>query len=532
MSGSPRMALVLLDADQLDVRSVRGEPDLVLDRDPDGPVVVVVFTTNARSKVIVQADRDFVFRTATNVAIGVARLFEPAVDPSDVRHEIALTLCMPEAADRAVLRLLRETPTEANSGPFDDVVLLSGDRKLQTAVTTIVGGTPRWRPADRPRVCGLPVQVWQLGRRRTHLRAWHASRPEPGCGPARADDSPTLVIDSDARARQAEKVLVQVGGGLRSIAYDVEENPSHLTQVGLTLQSAVGVTRLSAALDKRRGMQLIGSCRPGDGLELTHLAQRGPTISPDQVSVAESSVGPGAVRLEWDEPRRTRTVRTRLPFELLANVLPQARASTLVRPHRSLLNDEAVLGIAKGLRWRPTSSVTVEFAGGIDSRQLSCKIDWTDDGYLSTWWRYLSNDAPRTTSHLDLDWPSFARPPRLKGRINAVAAIDTSGTELILTSTATTAEVAVQRLVEKNTLGTATVAASGIRCAVLALGKPIVPGRPVHCTRIQAFTEDELTRAARLPEHRQCEWWALMQMVRRLPILVPTHRLPASRAAS
>ena len=330
--------LVLVDADQPRVGEfVRGDSDRAdsparapgsadeaVEHPPSGRAVVVVTAMNTDSVRRWKLRFARLHRRTIAIARAVERAFgrEP---PAAVCMETALVLPMPEAADRALVRLVREAGTAQGEGDCDRVCLLSGDKRLrdavQEAIETASSGAA-WTKLGLD-VFRLPAVGWRaptgtVSRRqmRTDLEV---GRPSGAWSPA----SPTIIVDSEDSAAWAARKPVQACGDLRFIADQLERRPSLLTQIGLTSVSARGVGRMVAHSSRPRGRILIGCCSADDGLELLRgrfePAACVPNVRPE---VNEWPGGVGGVRLTWDDPPKAFTGRTKLPLWLLMRFPP------------------------------------------------------------------------------------------------------------------------------------------------------------------------------------------------------------------
>lgn len=517
-----RKILALVDADQLKRDALPGDSTPLDARDPEGPVVVIVLAANSWSNLARSAIKD-VPRAARVIAFELTELVD-AGRPSEVRHEIALTLKMPEAADRALVRLLREAPTEDGCGAFDDVILASGDSGLVRTLSGRVQGIRERKTWARNLPDGIGVHWWQTHPQKLIRRLAPA---KPVVRVARAAGSPILVVDDEERARLASSANLQVGGTLGEIAKIVEQDPCRLSQVGVTRQSVAGVARMSIALTPSEPPPKIGPCRPLDGLEVSRLIGSERLSIPKRVSVAESSVGAGAVRLEWGEPRETLTVRTILPFELVRDVLHDAEASRCLASPRQL-DDASVLHGARGAGWRAGRSCTVDVSPiRREHRAVRCKVQGDAPGDLPAWWVHREAADLRARAHSKIIFPrSFNLSSTVIHAITACAAIADDGSALLLEGADARCDVVLAERIRQRSLGVAR-RPDGTRCLVLNLAQAMAAGQTVCCEPIQRVDKGKSgakireALGLRLAKEEEAEWLRFLSEIRKWPVLVP-----------
>jgi hypothetical protein len=250
--------------------------------------------------------------------------------------ELALVLAMPEAADVALTRLVREAGTRITARNYDEVVLLSADTGLAGDVGECIRSAAcRWREPE-----GTPQGWWRWKRPSLEEPLRRAYRPVGGIREQRRSSlGPTVILDSAPAVGDWLAMPVQVDHTLAELCRQVEQGPARLTQIGMTRTSARSIARI---LDLAAGRHpTLAEAEPTDGIEVV-----GPgTVERDAtgVRVEEASVPHGAVRLEWGDPTATATVRTRLWCALL-RAMVQARCPPLRAD--GTIDDDRVLGAA------------------------------------------------------------------------------------------------------------------------------------------------------------------------------------------
>jgi hypothetical protein len=237
-----------------------------------------------------------------------------------VNPEFAMTLTMPEAADVALAALAKGSPTQANSGAFDRVVLLSNDKGLRQGVGSTMNASFTALGDEPMRKKGATwVAAPKVQRAHTVLAA------TTGCPVAPDSGSPTVLVDTSSLAAWAWTRLaeVPVGTCLGDLAGMVAGNPSILTQVGITRIGGAscvrGVDRLTQYLTSGNRPSL-GPCCPSDGLELTYCTPLPARWCFDSTS----PVAPGAIRLRTAGTpyRHVLTASTKVPPWVFSPSLP------------------------------------------------------------------------------------------------------------------------------------------------------------------------------------------------------------------
>jgi hypothetical protein len=260
--------------------------------------------------------------------------------------ELALTLTMPQAADVALERLAREASSPETAINYDELWLVSGDWGLARHFGRLGRPIP-WRSAT-----SCSVNAWRLAE---PARRSFSAAPHAVVAPVAPPLAWSRRIETAAHAAWAARQPVQAPpGDLKALADAVERWPGLLTQVGATRTTVRGVAR---AMPLAGGAPpLIGTCAPGDGLELRGDGVRQPATSPGPASPA--AVGIGAAYF----PEAGVTARTRLSDAALndlgvadVTLVAGTRASAAVDDRALLADvpDGAPFGreCQVGLRW-------------------------------------------------------------------------------------------------------------------------------------------------------------------------------------
>lgn len=299
----------------------------------DTPPTVVVMASNART--IEAFSRASVADWGCFAAAIATQLLAEHEVPIAVAREICLVPVMPEAADTALVRLLREAPTQRHAGAFDEVVLVARDHGLREAVEYLLG--PHFADAesqagDRNGQADT-VHRWQP--RRGHRRGWSEPRV--------ADEQRPLphgwsVAIEEGHAYDAREKWVEAMRSLGDATRQAGWRPHVWSQIGVTLTSVRGVLRLDQRL---AGASQVSALSVGetDGMELCNQRNEPPFYITASASIA--STGAGAVHLRSDD--KELTVGTALPPETVVQL--GARSWRARRGHNTLwrLDDDLVL---------------------------------------------------------------------------------------------------------------------------------------------------------------------------------------------
>lgn len=226
---------------------------------------------------------------------------------SPVTLEPVVVLTAPEAADVALVRLVRESPSEAGAGEFEHVWLVSRDRGLRYELSRHL----------RSRCDATNSRLVHHVRRQALVRRAAPAVPLPAAtNPARPALAWSTYIESDPGAAWASAQLVNepaADTSPQSFATRVDGRPGYLSQVGLTARRSVGVSRLAERIQTRRP-PVVGPCSPADGLEMAPPEAQPPPPGAT-LGVRPSLLGSGAVRVTVRGGEVT--VATRLPMPCL-----------------------------------------------------------------------------------------------------------------------------------------------------------------------------------------------------------------------
>lgn len=376
----------------------------------------------------------------------------------DVGVECAICLTMPQTADAAVIRLLREAPEQGHVGPFDGVTLWSKDRGIRADVAAILGvawgsarqtseGVWRW-------TCPSPNFAW--------TRGWTA--------PVRAEQQIPLPKDWSARVSTghhdaAVAALAGPFADLGKLSHAIERAPHLLSQVGITVESVRGVARLAGVVSGTAGTT-VALCE-NDGAEVGIAAE--PPRKSGASTVTASLLGNGAVRLLESGV----TARSRLPWQLIAAQAPGVRRSRLrTSSDRAAFDDNGCLAATVGhFRGAPEVAVSLR-RRALPSGELFLRgVVMTEDRLVGprSWWALRYGNRLRAKSEFDVGldnrWPCIHVHT---DPCDAVAYVD--GSDLVLAAKQT--EVAAKAPRDHATTTRISVAkdpTTGIRSAVLHL---------------------------------------------------------------
>ena len=421
--------------------------------------------------------------------------------PRKVGLEVGLALAVPEAADHALLRLLRQAPRVSAMGPFDEVWVLSDDGWVRDAVARHLA---RQKGPTVPAVRGL---CWDLSKTGGYRRE-KPNSPSVDTPTHRAPGSPTLVVDSTSLALGIRGELVQGSGDLESLRHRIERFPSVLTQVGITR----GTTRGAARASQLPGTSpvLIGHCEAGDGLELLRTDR--PVAPPLGAVAARSATGPGAVRLEWGTPVQSWTCRTALPWCVVEAGLP---ALSVAPAPGGVLNDLVVL------HELPALAARVDVCFRRQGPQIHCDVVCRPGqmGAPAWWW---SSGGPATAKLAVWGAGKLHISARGRaGRTTVPAVPARLGNRLILRSPLSSgSRVTASRGARAGGIIPARTA-DETSVALLVLGTRVRAGRAIPCMPIQDLDVSRLGNLLRKLGVAFRHFGKMANVLRTLPLVVP-----------
>ena len=309
------------------------------------PDVVVVIAMNQKTV----ADLDLTEAALSKFAAASAHALELAAPNQAVSREICLTTTMPEAADVAMIRLLSEAPCPEHCGPFECVVLWSGDKGLradfQTRLKVRLGA---------PNADSEQLASWRLNAHQRWQRKF--APPRQSNREIRPLDTAWSAPVVAGTMASAMDVTLPKLTSLQDILLATTHAPHVLSQVGVTQQSVRGVARLDERL--AGAIQLTPTTFGEDeGLEVNNAEQIHLPGAVHEIGRLEAaSIGNGAIRIA----AMGTTCGCALPPTVAQEVPPRdVVASLLVGEHLSLLSSSAMLhgldqGIAVGAQVRVT----------------------------------------------------------------------------------------------------------------------------------------------------------------------------------
>jgi hypothetical protein len=438
------------------------------------------------------------------LAQGLARRVAPRA--SEVRHELALCLTIPEAADNALLQLFGHSPG-LNEGEIQEIWLFSRDAGLARQLGN----------ALRP-LC--PPTQQEGGWSWTLPVAIQRTTPSPAVvlGATEALPSVTASINSSARCATVARKQTQCPTDWSVLLETIARNPWLLSQIGVTLHdgsdareggSVRGVARLRDRLALRPEVWL--ECAPEDGVEYgVEGFSRAWDLRVEKPSVREASVGPGALRIEWmeqDQPVGL-TLRCQLPAWLVARLGVRLRGTSTGEPR---LDESSVLGTFCGKMAEP--AVKVRLAAYDDVLQAKVTT-----GRSCWWWRPPTNPWEVPIPKARFKAPGAHR--FLSGSLNDIEAVQgiAPGAVLYLRSPLVAGtQVTLASPLSVGTLGLG-INETG-RHAVLASRN--LPAGPVACAPIQDVTPGRLLRLATQVGISALEAEGIVPLLQELPLLVP-----------
>lgn len=273
------------------------------------------------------------------------------------RLEFALVRQVPQAADVALWRLMKQSPRTSRE-VFDRIALVSMDEGLSGAVGDYL--------RLRPRVRG-PYRVWPVH---------HERRPTPACPPVavsamapRAKWSARVQSPATVAWASQQRVEMPAARTLVGLATRVAEQPGILSQVSLTRASVRGVARDVWRYADGGDVPPLGWFSESDGVELA-LGHRSP--SGHVVRSEDSSVGEGAVWVALQDGA-TGSASTRLPSALVRSLSEHAAVA------RGRLRDRECLA-------RPWSGASCRVRFRNRGRTFVCEVAREPAAVPSAWW--------------------------------------------------------------------------------------------------------------------------------------------------
>jgi len=505
------MILVLLDVDNL-LGDLPAFPDPG-QLDPSGLLptlrspsrrsypVIVSMAMNLRSAATF-AGREAVQQFAHKFAQRVA----PRA--SEVRHELALCLTVPEASDHALLRLFGHSP-ELEEGEIKELWLFSRDgslaRQIGDALRPLCPPAPQaggwfWiLPVPRRRMAPSPAVVFDT------------IAPLPPV---------TARIDAPSRCAAVGRRQVQCPTDWSVLLESIARNPWLLSQIGVTLHdgsgsgeggSVRGVARLRERLALRPEVWL--ECAPEDGVEYgVEGFSRAWNLQVERPVVREASVGPGALRIEWMEQGQPvgLTLRCQLPAWLVARLGVQLRGTSAGEPR---LDESSVLGTFCGkVADRPAVKVRLAVYGNA----LEAKIT----SGRSCWWWHPPTD-PWKVPIPKVRFEAHGATPCLPEALVDIEAVQgvAPGSRLYLRSPLVPGtEVKLTSPRKVGTIGLG-LDQDGRRYAVLASRD--LPAGPVACAPIQDTQRKRLLRLVEGAGFSSLEAEGIVPLLQELPLVVP-----------
>ena len=428
--------------------------------------------------------------------------------------EVALCLTVPEAADRALLRLFGHAPAETE-GSIEEIWLLTMDGGLRACLRNILREHSYMEPVE-------------MGTRWTLRESMRRSAPAGAVDLGEAALSLpriTARIDAPERCVSVAPRRVQCPGSWADLLGSLERNPWVLSQVGVTLHdgkgrgdgSVRGVARLRSCLSHEEPRL---ACAPEDGVEYGVEGGLGAwNLQVSRPTISGASIGPGAVRVEWNQDEQTwgLTLRSQLPAWLVAAEAKGIQATPSGEPR---LDESLVLGKLAGPVGGPRARVRLAGYGG----QLSAKI--TSPGEL--WWWQPSTDpwkvsSPRGT--VKIDGAGRLLPARLDD-IEAVQGVAPGSLLYLRSPLPPGTPVRLLSPLPRGLLGLAEYGdpSAPMRCAVLATCA--LQAGAVPCMPIQNATPGRLARALEHQGFSLLEAQGILPLLQELPLLVP---VPAPR---
>lgn len=514
------MILVLVDVDNLlgnlPALPAPGqlEPSHLLPLAPTHPSqrnspVVVSMAMNLRSAATFAG-----WEAVQQLASALARRVAPRA--SEVHHELALCLSVPEAADQALLRLLGYA-SRYDEGEIQEIWLISRD-----------GGLARQIEGFLRLLC--------LARRQEGCRSWSLPSPIQRTAPSPAvvfDDPGSLPpvtarIDAPARCAAVARKQVQCPTDWPVLLEAIARNPWLLSQIGVTLHdgsgsdpSKGGSVRGVARLRERLALspQAWLECAPEDGVEYgVEGFSRAWNLEVERPSVREASVGPGALRIEWTEQDQPSglTLRCQLPTWLVAKLGVRLRSTSAGEPR---LDESSVLGTFCGEVEGPGVKVRLaSYSGVLQAKATSGRACW--------WWLPSTDPWNVPTPKVKYKVPGadrfLAKP---LDDIDAVQGVAPGSVLYLRSPLVMGTSVKLAAPLRAGNLGLGTH--KGLRFAVLAPRN--LPAGPVACAPIQDVTAGRLLRLATQAGFSPLEAEGLIPLLRELPLVVPlaTPRPPA-----
>jgi hypothetical protein len=501
------MILVLVDVDNLlgqqpsSTKAAQVNPPTIRQPSRLASQVQVCLGMNLKSASVFATWKE-VEALATRVAYKIAPRSGSIQQPT----EVALCLPMPEAVDRALLRLLshHSAPSEP---PLEEIWLLSHDHGLQQSMTTLLqslGVTQRGQQG---------VVHWKLTR---HVGRTPPQAPIPH-GRGTTLPKVTALLDSSSYCAAAAGLSPQCPTDWIPLLSTVDRNPWVLSQVGVTFEvdhtkvqgSVRGVARLRATL---LGQATTLACAPEDGVEVGHGSGLAAwNFQVQNPTVTRATVGPGAVRLSWlhNGVHLGLTLRTRLPSWLVASNASNLQTSLSAGP---VLDDEAVLGTCTKALHAPLAKVRFSSHQNL----LLSKVTSTTECW---WWHPSSNPwclpVPSGTARVHGAGPLLGA--MLKD-IDAEQAVAPGALLYLRSPLAFGTMVQVIHPIPRGQIGLGEVPGTGLRCAVLA--SRALAAKPVPCMAIQAVSTRRLQH---LLEHQMPPLMAsgLVPLLQELPLVIP-----------
>jgi hypothetical protein len=406
--------------------------------------------------------------------------------------EVLLVLNMPETADGALLRALHWAAEPSGAIEVREILLLSSDRDLRNALPG--ASSPLWSGSR---------SAWRIPLKSPISRKLPAPRSPAGTLPVA---SGWLALSEPALAEAAATKPPQVSGKtLLNLANQVEQHPAFLTQIGPTLRSHRGASRLALHLS---GKPTTLACHEDDHLE--YLASQ---LSPPRTgegTIETCSVGHGAVAVLTSGGRYV--FRTSLPWHFLKATYPLSGH----RIQKNHLPDEHLLGVGHETMTGIHKALPFSFVPS--SGKIRCIMGNPERGeYPPSWWVFHRNENLSTTvkyQELSTTNITLRRPvDDVKGTM--VTAEIEGMVELVARSSLRTGELvelgmdaARGELVPATNLDVE----GGGPCAFLTLGRPWKRGARIKAVAIQ-HAEPHLLQAHGLSNQD-------ILHLRRLPIVI------------
>jgi hypothetical protein len=425
---------------------------------------------------------------------------------SEVHHELALCLSVPEAADQALLRLLGYT-SRYDEGEIQEIWLISQDGGLARQIEGFL----------RP-LC--------LARRQEGCRSWSLPSPiqRTAPSPAVVFDAPgslppvTARIDASPRCAAVARKQVQCPTDWPLLLEAIARNPWLLSQVGVTLHdgsgsgeggSVRGVARLRERLALNPEAWL--ECAPEDGVEYAVEGfSRAWNLQVESPSVKEASVGPGALRIEWTEQDQPSglTLRCQLPAWLVARLGVRLRGTSAGEPR---LDESSVLGTFCGKVEGPGVKVRLaSYDGVLQAKATSGRACW--------WWLPSTDPWTVPTPKVKHRVPGADRfLPEPLDDIDAVQGVAPGSVLYLRSPLVKGTPVKLATPLRAGTLGLGTHEG---RCFAVLTPRDL-PAGPVACAPIQDVTAGRLLRLAERAGFSPLEAEGIIPLLRELPLVVP-----------